>query len=325
MALTQVQHDEIEREYSRKQALNERRLQERTIEVFSKYPEIEAVQSEISTLSFNEARNRLTVDNYDSSDFSSRLKELTNKKKELLTMHGFPEDYLTKQYSCSACKDTGYLENSRKCQCRKKAEVDLLYSQSNIENVLETENFSTFNFDYFDSTTIDKDLGKTPLQNIKEIYDICKSFIDDFDKEYSNLYIYGNTGVGKTFLSNCIAKELMDTSHSVIYLSAINLFHILADKEFNRAHSAENGYIAHHLTDCDLLIIDDLGTEIVNSFTVSSLFQCLNERILNRKPVIISTNLSLGEFQKHYSERILSRVIDNYKMLKIIGNDIRIM
>lgn len=325
MALTQIQHDEIERDYNRKQAYNERMLQERTIEIFKKYPEIEAIQSQISSLSFEEARNRLLLENYDSSQFSGKLKELTNKKKKLLKQHGLPDDYLSRHYTCNLCRDTGYLENGEKCQCRKKAEIDLLYSQSNIESVLETENFSTFDFNCFDSENVDNDLGKTPLQNMKEIYDICKSFISNFDNDYSNLYIYGNTGVGKTFLSNCIAKELMDSSHSVIYLSAINLFHILADKEFNRAHSAENGYIAHHLTDCDLLIIDDLGTEIVNSFTVSSLFQCINERILNRKPVIISTNLSLGEFQKHYSERILSRVIDNYKMLKIIGNDIRIM
>lgn len=325
MALTRIQHDEIEREYNRKQIYNERLLFERTEDIFKKHPEMKSLQDEISELSFNEAKNRLLIDNYDSSIFTNKLNSLLEKKKELLKSYNLPEDYLSRHYCCYSCKDTGYLENGEKCQCRKKAEINLLYSQSNIQHLLDAENFSKFNFDYYDSKNADNDLGKTPLQNIKEIYDICQNFIKEFDTDYTNLYIFGNTGVGKTFLSNCIAKELMDTSHSVIYLSAINFFHILADKQFNRAHSNENGYIAHHLTDCDLLIIDDLGTEIVNSFTVSSLFQCLNERILNRKPVIISTNLSLAEFQNHYSERILSRVIDNYKMLKIIGNDIRIM
>lgn len=326
MPLTQFQYDEIEREYDRKQLNAQRELAARTDEIYRKFPRIHEINSEISSLSVNEAKKMLYAETEKNniSDYRHILNSLKNEKASILKENGYDTDYLNIRYTCEKCKDTGYLENNEKCTCRKQAEIKLLYSQSNIENILSIENFENFNFNYFDSVNIDADLGKTPLQNIKEIYDICLQFIKDFDSGYSNLYIYGNTGVGKTYISNCIAKKLMDSSHSVIYLSAINLFNILADKDFNRVQSNENSYLAHHLTDCDLLIIDDLGTEMTNSFTVSALFQCLNERIIARKPVIISTNLSLHELQKHYSERILSRIVDNYRLIKIIGNDIRI-
>lgn len=326
MPLTQFQYDEIEREYNRKQLNAQRELASRTDEIYKKFPRIRDINNEISSISVKEAKRILFngQEGINAPDYRRTLNLLINEKSAILNENGYGDNYLNIHYECEKCRDTGYLEDNQKCICRRQAEIKLLYSQSNIENILSIENFKNFNFNYFDSKKVDADMGKTPLQNIKEVYNVCMQFIKDFDSDYSNLYIYGNTGVGKTYISNCIAKELMDTSHSVIYLSAINLFNILADKDFNRTQSNENSYLAHHLTDCDLLIIDDLGTELSNSFTVSALFQCLNERIISRKPVIISTNLSLHELQKHYSERILSRIVDNYRLLKIIGNDIRI-
>ena len=133
---------------------------------------------------------------------------------------------------------------------------------------------------------------------------------------------YGNTGVGKTFLSNCVAKDLLDSGHSVIYFTAFQLFDILSKGVFEKDSDA----IAAHqnIFDCDLLIIDDLGTELSNSFTTSQLFLCVNERILRHRSTIISTNLNLAQVADIYSERTLSRISDSYTIIKLFGDDIRI-
>ena len=147
-------------------------------------------------------------------------------------------------------------------------------------------------------------------------------FVDTFSDEFRNLFLYGDTGVGKTFLSNCIAKELIDRAFSVIYFTAYDFFDTLAKSKFEKDDTAE--MMSEHIFDCDLLIIDDLGTELPNSFTVSQLFLCLNERLLRRKSTVISTNLSLESIVDIYSERTFSRITSNYTMLKLTGDDIRI-
>ena len=159
-------------------------------------------------------------------------------------------------------------------------------------------------------------LQNTPWQN---------EFVADFDHPdtFSNLYLYGDTGIGKTFLSNCVAKELLDRGHSVIYFTAFQLFDILSKGVFEKD---EDALAAHqNIFTCDLLIIDDLGTELSNSFTTSQLFLCLNERILRKKSTIISTNLGMNQIADIYSERVLSRISSNYTLLKLFGADIRIL
>lgn len=134
--------------------------------------------------------------------------------------------------------------------------------------------------------------------------------------------LYGDTGTGKTFLSNCIAKSLLDQCFSVIYFTAFELFDIFEKNVFDRASDVSE--IHHQIFDCDLLIIDDLGTEFSNSFTTSQLFLCLNERLLAGKSTVISTNLSMKQIAEMYSERTFSRISSNYTLLKFFGDDIRI-
>ena len=153
----------------------------------------------------------------------------------------------------------------------------------------------------------------------------CKDFVRCFDETPANLLLYGDTGVGKTFLSNCIAKELLDTAHTVIYLTAFGLVDIIEANTFgNDEDNTLEENMFDYIFDCDLLIIDDLGTEMNNSFVTSQLFLCINERILHGKSTIISTNLSLEDLQERYSERIFSRIISDYQILPIIGEDIRV-
>ena len=156
----------------------------------------------------------------------------------------------------------------------------------------------------------------------RRAYNAARNFVRDFDLRFQNLFLYGNTGVGKTFLSHCIAHDLLETSHCVLYFSAFDLFDRLAQTAFSRKSEPDPG--DEFIFDCDLLIIDDLGTELTNSFVSSQLFLCINERIARRKSTIISTNLRLEDFSSTYSERTFSRIASNYQMLKLIGKDIRI-
>ena len=166
--------------------------------------------------------------------------------------------------------------------------------------------------------------GLSSFDTMQNAVKECRRFIDSFDLSFSNLFFYGDTGVGKTFLSNCVAKELLDTGHSVIYFTAFQLFEIFEKNTFHKT-SDEDIIAAHqNIFECDLLIIDDLGTEMLNSFTTSQLFLCLNERILRKKSTIISTNLPLVQVAETYSELIFSRISSHYIILKLFGDDIRI-
>lgn len=223
---------------------------------------------------------------------------------------------------CPDCRDTGYV-NGRRCHCFEQAAINLVYTQSNLKEILERENFSTFSFDYYSADDINPATGRSSLETAKDAVAKCHDFIDHFDSTFSNLYLYGDTGIGKTFLSNCIAKELLDRGHSVIYFTAFQLFDILSKGVFKRD---EEALLSHrNIFDCDLLIIDDLGTELSNSFTTSQLFLCINERILRQKSTIISTNLGMNQLADIYSERVLSRISSNYTLLKLFGADIRIL
>jgi DNA replication protein DnaC len=229
------------------------------------------------------------------------------------------------RYHCNRCKDTGFIGND-KCNCFKQSIADVIYAGSNIKSVLEHENFSTFSFEYYSDDSIDETTGLSPLSNMQKIVAGCKSFIRHFNKKNDNILFLGNTGVGKTFLVNCIAKELLDRGYTVIYLTAFRLFDILEKHKFGKeeesTYEAANQF--EYILDSDLLIIDDLGTEMNNSFTTSQLYLIINERLLKQKSTIISTNLSLDNLNTNYSERIYSRIISNYSIRRIIGEDIRL-
>ena len=249
------------------------------------------------------------------------IRSLSDRRRRLLSDAGFPEDYLEQHFECPDCQDTGYV-GTKKCHCFLKAIIDLFYTQSNLKGLLEQENFEHFNFDYYSSNYRDRLSGQNSRELATRAYQECMNFIRDFDTEHGNLLLFGNTGIGKTFLSHCIAKEVMDSLHSVLYLTASEFFDALLEKALNRNDESCLLYEQIHL--CDLLIIDDLGTERNTDFVVSQLFVCLNDRILNRKSTIISTNLTLEEIKTNYTERTFSRISNHYKILRLAGDDIRI-
>jgi DNA replication protein DnaC len=324
MQLKNFQYNKILREYDKRQLENRHELEKRIKHIYSILPEMKEIDDQIVSNSIQSAKLSLMGDDNSLSSLADRNMDLSMRKIEILTENGYPSNYLMPTYQCEDCKDTGYI-NNEKCHCFKQAIVDLLYSQSNIKEIMQQENFSTFRYDFYTDSYIEETTNLTPLANIKKVVSSCKEYIDNFDTNYSNLLLYGNAGVGKTFLANCIAKELLDRSHTVIYLTAFQLFDILEKNKFNRdQEKVEANEQFEYILDCDLLIIDDLGTELNNSFVTSQLYLCINERHLRKKSTIISTNLSWDNLNTNYSERIFSRIASNYRLLKIVGDDIRI-
>lgn len=334
MGLNTSQYDALMREYDRNKLMHKRQLDEKFNEIYSKIPRIREINESISSISIQGAKRMLLENVGTTEDIKKQIEALSKEKASLLRQNGYPEDYLTMEYTCPKCQDTGYV-GQNKCSCLKNSIIEILYEQSNIKEILEKENFNTFSFKHYDNNVKDAITGLTPLENMHEVVKTCRDFIDNFKAEansasstteikHRSLYLYGPTGVGKTFLTNCIAKELIEASCSVIYVSSIRLFELLADSTFKKNASLEGKDLANNILDCDLLIIDDLGTEMVNSFTAASLFNCINERHLRRKSVIISTNLSLAELRQTYSERVFSRITSNYTLLKIYGDDLRL-
>ena len=320
MPLQNFQYDTIMREYSRKQAENRRLLEAHRQEAYDRIPRLREIDSEVASLSAAKARSMINGLDRSLEDLKAAISLLAQEREALLALNGYPSDYLEMHYTCSHCQDTGYI-GSRKCTCFKKAEIELLYAQSNLNEILEKENFDSFSFDYYSATIKNEATGLSALETARRAYDTAQRFVQNFDHKFENLFLYGDTGVGKTFLSHCIARELLRSTHCVLYFSAYDLFDMMAANSFSRKDTGTDEELIY---DCDLLIIDDLGTELTNSFVSSQLFLCLNERIMRRKSTIISTNLTLKNFSDTYSERTFSRIASNYQMISLIGKDIRI-
>jgi len=312
MALTNKQYDAIMRGYDRRQYQNYRRQCARVDEIYQKLPRIREIMESISSSSVRQAEKMYDEDPHALSDLKEQLLALRQEKELLLKRAGYPADYLDMHYTCPDCQDTGYI-GRKKCHCFRQQEIRLLYSSSRLDHVLEEENFSTLSYEVYD---------EEQKASMPGVIRTCLDFTETFGKEFKNLLFYGSVGTGKTFLSNCIAKELLDKGHSVIYFTSFQLFEFFSSMGYRDTENFRQ--YCEALLDSELLILDDMGTELPNTFTVSKLFQILNERALSQKSTIISTNLSLREFRDVYSERIFSRITSSYTLLKFTGSDIRI-
>lgn len=322
MPLKNSQYNAIMRTYDERRAASHALLSAREAEIMQAIPAYASLHSQIIENSMNYARTSLfSGESGSTSELRRQNEELSKKKEALLLAAGYPADYLSPVYTCDHCHDTG-MAGEERCHCFKQAVVDILYTQSNIANVIREENFNTFSFRYYDDTIVDPKTKATARQNMQYIYDTCQDFVHNFDNRFNNLLFYGNSGLGKTFLSHCIAKELLGTAHTVLYLTAYELFDILGKAMHNDAEDL--GASAEHILDCDLLIIDDLGTELSSAFTLSRLNLCINERFINRRPTIISTNFGIAELESHYGERNISRILSSYTLLRFFGEDIRL-
>lgn len=309
MSLENARMQYILKEYDVIRDQNRTIMRTRQDEVAKNAPLYDTYQQEIISLCVQKAKNALflEVTKEEEEAYQEKLANLRSASKKALTDAGFPHDYLEPIYNCDICKDTGFITGAQ-CDCLKKRITRALYAQSGIEHMLEQHNFSTLSYEYYKGDDL------TAFQNAVQA---AKEMVAHFDTQKDNLLLYGTVGCGKSFLSGCVAKELMDQGKSVVYFSASQFFNTLRQSNFENRDDQLYNY--------ELVIIDDLGAELTNSFVTSALFSFLNERILRKKATIISTNLNLTELKERYSDRIVSRIIQNFKLLKLSGPDIRIL
>ncbi|MBU5592340.1 ATP-binding protein [Clostridium sp. MSJ-4] len=295
-------------------------LQKRRAEIKEKAPKILDIENKIGKLSIELAISAMKdIENRD--EYLIRLREsitdLRVKKSEMLVNLGYNMNYLNLHYRCPRCKDTGFI-GAEKCICYKQKLIQLHYNDSQLEELTKINNFKTFDFNLYPNYRIGSEKD-TPRKNIEKIYNKSLAYIDRFRYHNDNLLFYGNSGTGKTFLSNCIAKELLDKGYLVVYRTSDELMKNLKDLRFN-----ENKNLDQLIFNCDLLIIDDLGSESITDFTRTEFFNLLNKKLLNKKKMIISTNLTLEQLLQNYSERITSRLLGNFDINKFYCEDIRV-
>lgn len=317
-------------EYEKKRMRAIYDAEQRKIELYQKEPSLQKIEDELSKEAICISKKMLiSKDASLLEELNQKIEKLKQKKASILASLGKDEHYLKPYYECSDCNDSGYLTNSYQstmCHCLKQKLFDLEYNKSNISN-LEKENFEHFSFDlYEDNANESKYHSKlSPRKNMEFIYRLAHAFIDEFDNpSQKNLLFTGNTGLGKSFLSSCIANELLKKGKTVLYQTAPVMLDTIMDYRFGKANTSKDIY--NNLLNVDLLIIDDLGTECINNMKFSELFNIINTRLLNNTKAtktIISTNLSLDNLFSTYDERIVSRLVGNYDICYFFGDDIR--
>lgn len=297
--------------------------EKRKAKIRRELPDYQAVEDRVNALNLELARMALQSGNTKRAEaIRKELTQLQQRKAILLTENNYPLNYLEMQYECDLCKDTGYV-NGKHCTCLKQALINQSYAMSNLAHVLEKENFSTFNLDIFSDQPFEG-YSETPKQNMFNNLGMAESFVANFDIiPDENLLLYGGTGQGKTFLCNCIAKALMDKSKVVLYQTAFSMLDTIRNIKFSRGDKGEEQHNYRLLFESDLLIIDDLGTEVASAFSNAEIFNIINTRIMTGKKTILSTNLSPMQLEGAYSDRIASRILNNFTPLVFFGPDVR--
>lgn len=288
-------------------------------ELYAELPEVEEIDRELSRTGLiimeeiakgkNGLAERLENIRLDNLD-------LQKQREAVLRRSGYPADYDFPKFVCPDCKDTGYV-GQKMCYCLKAALTEEGLRRAGLAHLFESQRFDTFILDYYRH---DPRVHRM-MQNYLEI---CRNFANRFDRDTrQSLLFCGGTGLGKTHLSTAIAGEIVQKGFDVLYESAPNLLSAFEAERFGRSLTASVSDTSRYLT-CDLLVIDDLGAELSNNFTVGVLYNLINTRIVSRKPTIISTNLSLDEIRTRYTDRIASRLLGEYSVMRFEGRDIRL-
>ena len=312
MSISNEDYNEIIEQYNTRQRENDRLLKQRKEEVYRRVPGYEKMDLECISLYADRARALIRGENERAQQISEQLEDLQRDLKLALTGAGYSINFLNPTYTCPDCRDTGFIDGVR-CKCFKQAIMEKLFEQSNMRDVIESETFDNLRYDF--------QTGEN-ARRFEKAVSRARNFVDEFPETYRNLCFTGTVGTGKSFLSHCIMGEVMKRGYACIYFSAPTLFNVIGDYKFHRGDIVVNP--TELLYTCDLLVVDDLGTELTNSFSASELLTLLNERDLARRATVISTNLSLEELHARYSDRVFSRLFSNFDVCNLTGQDIRI-
>ncbi len=248
--------------------------------------------------------------------------DLQRQRAELLLAMGYPMDYLEEKAACDKCNDSGFC-GDKVCTClqkyynaQQKKELSQLLDLGN-------QSFDTFSLDWY-PTRVNERIGRSPREHMEQVFEVCSNFARHFEKKGGNLLLTGATGTGKTFLSACIAREVTERGFSVVYDTAAAIFRVMENEYFHRGEEDNTDAVERFLR-CDLLIMDDLGTELTTAFVQSALYRIINTRLTAGKSTVISTNLSPDELYERYTAQIFSRIEGEYEILPCLGDDIRLL
>ena len=285
-------------------------------QLITKFPELLEIENTIRDAALEVIKGLGSGKTVNVESLAEKNLSAQKEKSELLKKNGYPEDYLEPQYSCKLCNDSGIL-GGKLCSCHLELLKKISMSEYSCSSVLAVSTFDTFDLKYY-STEKDKNTGYSPREYMEASVDFLKSYAQNFNKNSGSFFFTGGTGLGKTHLSLAVMNKVTEKGYSVFYGSADNIIKQMEKERFGRS----NGDIEEEIENADLLIIDDLGTEFKTAFSETAVYQLINNAILNSKPMIISSNLSITELEERYGQRVVSR-LNSFEVINFIGTDIR--
>ena len=285
-------------------------------QLITKFPELLEIENTIREAALEVIKGLGSGKAVNVNSLAEKNLNAQKEKNELLKKNGYPEDYLEPQYSCKLCNDSGIL-NGKLCSCHLELLKKISMSEYSCSSVLAVSTFDTFDLKYY-STEKDMNLGYSPREYMEASVDFLKSYAQNFNKNSGSFFFTGGTGLGKTHLSLAVMNKVTEKGYSVFYGSADNIIKQMEKERFGRS----SGDIEEEIENADLLIIDDLGTEFRTAFSETAVYQLINNAILNSKPMIISSNLSITELEERYGQRVVSR-LNSFEVINFIGTDIR--
>ena len=300
----------------------EERFQARRESIFRRQPRLRQIDEELrSTMSriISSALRHGTDPGPAVEVLREENLRIQEEKRQLLNQMGLPQDCLDEKPACALCGDTGY-RNGQVCRCLRQYYAR--EQQKELSRMLDlgSQSFDTFSLDWYPQE-YDSSFGSSARENMEKVYDICADYAHQFGKYPGNLLLFGAPGLGKTFLSAAIAREVSGNGWSVVYDTAGRIFQRFEAQKFTREEDA--GDDVDRVLNCDLLILDDLGTEMTTAFIQSALYQIVNTRLMEKKSTILNTNLMPGEIARRYSPQLASRIEGEYQLLPFFGKDIR--